>query len=286
MTFKKNIDISFELFPPQLVNNNFDRLKIVCQSLLRFNPKYFSVTFGASGSSQTNTLKLVNHLVENKITTTPHISCVNMTKERLEKLLAQYLCLGIKQLVVIQGDLLENDTVSKYSDFKYAYELVEFIRRLTNNTFTISVAAYPEYHPRAHNSDTDLTNLKRKIDAGADNAITQFFYNTDAYVNFIDRCHQFGITVPIIPGIMPIHNYKKLLKFTASCGAEFPLWLRKLLHTHEKDDNAIKEIGIKIVTQLCEALLRNGATDLHFYTLNQAEPTANILKNLCLGVIK
>ncbi|EKD55445.1 MAG: hypothetical protein ACD_60C00007G0009 [uncultured bacterium] len=279
MKYCQNIDISFEVFPAKSPDE-FYKIHPVCAALNQFNPDYFSVTFGAGGSFQCKTQQLVRELVNAQLTITPHISCVEMTKQRLSDILAEYKGLNIHHLVVIQGDLPPEG--EHKGDFHYAHELVEYIRKISGNYFFISVAAYPEYHPRAVNSLTDLKNFKNKLEAGANNAITQYFFNTDAYFRFLEACEKIGVTAPIIPGIMPIHDYHKLVRFSNACGAEIPLWLRKQLEVYVDDPVSFKKIGIEIVTKLCERLLSEGVNALHFYTLNQIEPTATIIKHLQL----
>jgi methylenetetrahydrofolate reductase (NADPH) len=280
MQSHSSIELSFELFPTK-TPEGLQHLNQVCQELNEFNPSYFSVTFGAVGSDQLKTQQLVQQLVSNNISTTPHISCVHMTQQRVAEMLENYSRLGVNSLVVIQGDLPVMPENTQH-DFKYANELVAHIRKITGDHFHISVAAYPEYHPRAHNALTDLQNFKRKVDTGANKAITQLFYNSDAYFRFLECCKNIDVNIPIIPGIMPIHNYSKLLQFSANCGAEIPLWLRKHLEAYADDPLSIKAAGIEIVTRLCERLLHGGAGGLHFYTLNQSEITSTILKNLGL----
>lgn len=275
--------ISFELFPPNTPEGVHNLVK-VHQELCQLKPKFFSVTFGAGGSAQTKTRDLVRQLVNNKVGTTPHISCIHMTKERVDEFLAEYARLGVNQLVVVRGDIpaTEKEQESK-SDFQYANDLVTYIRKTTGDHFHITVAAYPEFHPQAENSLIDLDNFKRKIDAGANSAVTQYFFNSDSYFRFLDCCDQLNITIPIIPGIMPIGDYKKLLRFSELCGAEIPLWLRKRFVPYENDPADSRELGIEIVTKLCERLLEAGIKAFHFYTLNQVNPTAIIINNLRLN---
>jgi methylenetetrahydrofolate reductase (NADPH) len=275
---QKNLGISFEVFPPK-TTEGFNQLNVVCQQLQQLNPKYISVTFGAGGSAQEKTQAVVRHLVSNQVASTPHISCVGMTRARLTELLQEYIQLGIKRLVVVQGDL-PTDHPDEARDFIYAADLVAAIREIGGKHFHISVAAYPEFHPRAQNPTDDLANFKKKIEAGADSAITQFFYNSDAYIRFLESCHQLNINIPIIPGIMPIENYQKLSRFAVACGAEIPLWLRKRLDPYVGDPLAMKTIGIEIVTKLCERLVVEGVKGMHFYTLNQFEPTSTIINYL------
>lgn len=272
--------ISFEVFPPK-TPQGFESLVQVCDDLNQFKPRYFSVTFGAGGAIQLNTQRTVERLVEQKITTTPHISCINMTKDRLNEILEKYLNYGIRHLVVIRGDY-PDQTDEADSDFKYANHLVDYIRKTMGDRFHLTVAAYPEFHPQSENTATCLEHFKRKVDAGANSAVTQFFFNSDSYFRFMECCEKLNINIPIIPGIMPIHDYQKLLRFSEVCGAEIPLWLRKRFSTYGDDNESIRKLGIEIVTKLCEQLLAGGAESLHFYTLNQLNPTKIIIENLGL----
>jgi methylenetetrahydrofolate reductase (NADPH) len=278
MARDKNIPISFEVFPPKTLQG-FRKQRQTCEKLRELSPRFISVTFGAGGSSQLKSLLNVRGLLENNISAVPHISCVSMTKVRLAQFLEKYRTLGVKQLVVIRGDFPSNQERG-HSDFNYASELIEYIRKLTGNYFHITVAAYPEFHPQSLSSDDDLLNFKRKVDAGADSAITQFFFNSDAYFRFRESCEKLDIHIPIIPGIMPIHDYDKLVRFSAGCGAEIPLWMRKRLESLRDDMNALKALGVEFMTKLCERLLHGGAEGLHFYTLNQLSPASVISRNL------
>ena len=280
MNSSKNNIISFEVFPPKTAEGLL-LLNETCKALNQFNPQYISVTFGAAGSSQLRTLEVVEQLVKHNIVTAPHISCIDMSKQRVLELLAKYTTLGIKRLVVIQGDITDN--TPKSCDFNYANELVAYIRQHTGNQFHLSVAAYPEFHPRAINPTMDLENFKRKVLSGASSAITQFFFNSDAYFRFLESCEKLGITIPIIPGIMPIHDYIKLTRFAASCDAELPLWFRKSIEQHTHDKAAMMALGIELVCQLRERLHNGGVNNFHFYALNHVEPTTTILKNLNWG---
>ncbi len=276
MKNNSNISISFEVFPPN-TQQGLQKLNETCQKLNVLDPKFISVTFGAAGASQLKTVRLVKQLAKSAIPTTPHISCVGMTKIRLQKLLDQYMQFGVKNLIVIRGDFIAG---SEVSDFKYASDLVSEIRKLTHDYFHITVAAYPEFHPQSTTSEMDFIHFKHKVDAGADSAITQFFFNSDAYSRFRENCHKSGITIPIIPGIMPIQDYDKLVRFSGACGAEIPLWLRKQLESFSGDVFSIKSLGVELVTKLCERLLLEGAEGLHFYTLNQINPTMHIYRSL------
>ncbi len=276
MSVNKNISISFEIFPPNTLNG-FRKLKTVCQQLNQLNPNFFSVTFGAGGSSQLKTQRIVRQFTRAQVPTVPHLSCINMTKARLQQILDNYMRLGINRLVVIRGDF-SNEADAR--DFNYAFELIEYIRKLTHDHFHITVAAYPEFHPQSENSLSDLMHFKRKVDAGANSAITQFFFNAEAYFRFVESCDKLGITIPIIPGIMPIIHYDKLLRFAGTCGTEIPLWLRKRLEAFIGDVCSIRAFGIEITAQLCEKLLLEGVQGLHFYTLNQVYPTILIMSHL------
>lgn len=278
MSVCQKFNFSFEVFPPK-TKKGLDDLNQARQKLCQLKPKYFSVTFGAGGSLQQKSLEVVRQFVEHGIAATPHISCVNMTRQRLRELLCEYKQLGIKQLLVIQGDL-PSDSTQIEIEFNDATELIIAIRKMTGNHFHIIVAAYPEFHPRATSPTRDIENFKRKIEAGANSAITQFFFNSDAYFRFIEACDKFSIRIPIIPGITPIMNYQKLMQFSTACGAEIPLWLHKHLKSYSDDPISLQEIGIEFVSKLCHSLLQNGVKEFHFYTLNRAEPTHSIIQNL------
>ncbi|MGC1854599.1 MAG: methylenetetrahydrofolate reductase [NAD(P)H] [Candidatus Aquirickettsiella sp.] len=278
MSFCQKFSFSFEVFPPK-TKKGLDDLNLARQELCQLKPKYFSVTFGAGGSLQQKSLDVVRQFVVHGIAATPHISCVNMTSQRLQNLLCEYQQLGIKQLLVIQGDL-PSDTTQIEIEFNYATELIAAIRKMTGDYFHIIVAAYPEFHPRATSPAMDIENFRRKIEAGANSAITQFFFNSDAYFRFLEACDKFSIRIPIIPGITPIMNYQKLMQFSTACGAEIPLWLHKHLKTYSDDPISLQTIGIEFVSKLCHSLLNNGVKEFHFYTLNRSEPTQSIIHNL------
>lgn len=271
-----DISISFEVFPPN-TPLGLQKLQETCNKLKVVNPNFISVTFGAAGASQLKTLRLIKNLTKQNIPTTPHISCVGMTKIRLQKILEDYIQWGVNNLIVIRGDFVPGSGVS---DFIYASDLVSYIRKLTGDHFHLTVAAYPEFHPQSKTSETDFIHFQQKVNAGANSAITQFFFNSDAYCRFRDNCHKAGMTIPIIPGIMPIQDYAKLVRFSGACGAEIPLWLRKQLDSFSGDVFSIKSLGVELVTKLCEKLLLEGAEGLHFYTLNQLNPTLHIYRSL------
>ncbi len=275
---RSEFSFSFEIYPPTS-SEAVDHLIEKCLLLNKLKPRFFSVTFGASGSSQEKTQELVEKLRALNINTVPHISCVDMSYERLITLLDHYKNLGITQLVVIRGDF-PNKLYQSASDFHYANELLAAIQAHSNNYFHISVAAYPEFHPQAESAETDLHYLKQKVNLGANDAITQFFFNYEAFSQFETYCTQQNIHIPLIPGIMPIHNFTKLTKFAENCGAEIPLWLKKRMQTEIANEEFVKHYGIEIVSELCEKLLINGAKHLHFYTLNHVEIVSAILARL------
>ena len=268
---------SFEFFPPKTAEG-MATLRDARAELAKFNPEFFSVTFGAGGSTRDRTMETVLDIQQQGLAAAPHISCISSSKEEIRGLLQAYQASGIKRLVALRGDLPSGEVST--GDFRYASELVAFIRAETGQHFHIEVAAYPEFHPEAKSPAADVLNLKRKIDAGANSAITQYFYNADAYFHFIDQCAAAGINVPIVPGIMPIYNITQLARFSNVCGAEIPRWLRLRLEEYGDDMPSLRAFGIDVVTDLCETLRVFGAPSLHFYTLNRAGVIANIIGNL------
>ncbi|CAN4265846.1 MetF 5,10-methylenetetrahydrofolate reductase [Methylophilaceae bacterium] len=268
---------SFEFFPPKTAEG-MATLRDARAELAKFNPEFFSVTFGAGGSTRDRTMETVLDIQQQGLPAAPHISCISSSKEEIRGLLQAYQANGIKRLVALRGDLPSGEVST--GDFRYASELVAFIRAETGQHFHIEVAAYPEFHPEAKSPAADVLNLKRKIDAGANSAITQYFYNADAYFHFIDQCAAAGINVPIVPGIMPIYNITQLARFSNVCGAEIPRWLRLRLEEYGDDMPSLRAFGIDVVTDLCETLRVFGAPSLHFYTLNRAGVIANIIGNL------
>lgn len=271
--------ISFELFPPKSEAAQ-EQLLLTVQQLMRFHPEYFSVTYGAGGSTQTLTQNTVTQLKNQLgIEVVPHITCIGATKAEITTMLDYYLGIGIKKLVILRGDL-PSGYASFQGDFRHATDLVQYIRSSVTQPLTISVAAYPESHPQARDLQTDLIHFKTKVNAGADRAITQYFYNADAYANLLEECQKLQIDIPIIPGIMPITNYEQLARFSNLCGAEIPRWVQKKLEGYKDDLTAIQAFGLEVVTQLCERLIKMGVTELHFYTLNKSKPTMEILRNL------
>lgn len=270
---------SFELFPPKSTAAELSLKETIAQ-LRRINPDYCSVTFGAGGSTREKTFETVVEIQQTmRLECAPHISCIASTHAHIREMLEAYKKQGIKRLVALRGDM-PSGMMSSAGEFRYANELVQFIRDETGDHFHIEIAAYPEVHPQAANAEADLLNFKRKADAGANSAITQYFYNPEAYFRFIDDCEKKGINIPIVPGIMPITNYTQLARFSEMCGADIPRWIRKRLEVFGDDRASIRTFGIEVVSALCQRLFEQGAPGLHFYTLNQAEATLAIWDNL------
>jgi len=274
-----SLKISFEFFPPN-TPNGLSKLESTAQALASINPAYFSVTHGAGGSTRARTINSVRLLRKlTGIPVAPHIACIASTKDELNKLLNLYKNDDIRHLVVLRGDV-PSGCSGAAGDFRHANEFVAFIREQTGNHFHIEVAAYPEFHPQTNHAPKGLQYLKQKIEAGANSAITQYFYNADAYFQLLDDCAKLNLNVPITPGIMPITNYEQFLRFSNQCGAEIPRWMRLRLESYGDDVTSIYQFGEEIVTNLCSRLLTGGAPGLHFYTLNKANPSLAILKNL------
>jgi len=270
---------SFEFFPPN-TPEGAEKLRAATQQLAQLKPRFFSVTFGAGGSTRERTLDTVLDIRSQGHAAAPHISCVASTRNSVRDMLNRYKENGINHLVALRGDLPSG--LAATGEFRYANELVTFIREEFGNQFRIEVAAYPEYHPQARNAQEDLLNFKRKVTAGADSAITQYFYNADSYYHFIDECEAMGLDVPIVPGIMPIGRFSQLARFSDACGAEIPRWIRRKLEGYGDDTAAIRAFGLDVVTRLCDDLLSAGAPGLHFYTMNQAGLTSTIWQRLGL----
>ena len=246
------------------------------------NPEFFSVTFGAGGTTRARTFEAVNQIHQTSgIDVAPHLSCIGSTKELISEILDNYKQQGIKRIVALRGDIPSG--MYSPGEFRYANELVSFIRQQHGDHFILEVAAYPEFHPQAKSATRDLENFKRKVEAGANSAITQYFYNNDAYFRFVESCEKMGVSIPIIPGIMPITNYSNLARFSETCGAEIPQWLAKRLQAYGDDVDSIKAYGADVVTDMCQRLIDAGVPGLHFYTLNQAEATLNIWDKLSLS---
>jgi methylenetetrahydrofolate reductase (NADPH) len=270
--------ISFEFFPPRTAEGVV-KLRSTRAQLAQLNPEYFSVTFGAGGSTREGTWNTVMEMHGERLPVAPHISCIGSTRESVRSLLAGYRDAGIRRVVALRGDV-PSGAAGGAGDFRYANELVEFIRSETGDWFRIEVAAYPEYHPQSRSPTDDLHSFVRKVNAGADSAITQYFYNFDAYLRFVDDVRALGCKVPIVAGIMPIVSFTQLARFSDACGAEIPRWIRRRLESFGDDRTSIREFGLDVVTDLCRRLLAAGAPGLHFYTLNQAEPTVQLCGRL------
>ncbi|PWK82382.1 methylenetetrahydrofolate reductase [NAD(P)H] [Fulvimonas soli] len=270
--------ISFEFFPPKTEEQRA-QLDRTTALLKPHAPDYVSVTFGAGGSTLSYTGETVARLHrEHGLEVAPHLSCMGGTRQEIAALLDGYRAAGYRRLVALRGDLPSG--MASPGDFRYAAELVRFIRAHSGDHFHVEVAAYPEIHPQAEDALADLKHFKAKVEAGADGAITQYFFNPDAYFRFVDDARRLGVAVPIVPGIMPIANFGQLKRFSDACGAEIPRWIAKRMQAHGDDAEAIRELGADVVAQLCRRLLDGGAPGLHFYTLNRARPTLAILDRL------
>ncbi|MDH5784462.1 MAG: methylenetetrahydrofolate reductase [NAD(P)H] [Chromatiales bacterium] len=270
---------SFEFFPPKS-NEGAAKLRETRDELAKLKPKYVSVTFGAGGSTQAGTVETVREMSQSGLDTAPHLSCIGSNKEEIRALLNGYIEMGVKRIVALRGDMPSG--MREAGAFHYANELVEFIRDETGDHFHIEVAAYPEFHPQAPSAEADLDNFARKVKAGANAAITQYFYNLDAYLRFVEECEKRNVEVPIVPGIMPITNIKNLARFSEMCGAEIPRWLRLRLEAYAEDTQSLRAFGLDVTSELCRRLLEEGAPGLHFYTMNQVAPTRIIWTNLGL----
>jgi methylenetetrahydrofolate reductase (NADPH) len=270
--------ISFEFFPPKSAAGQ-DNLIDTAKQLADFSPHFFSMTYGAGGSTRETTIQMIRLLqAQLNAPLAPHLSCIGSTRAELIELITLFKSLGLTRIVALRGDLPSG--MGRAGELMHANELVTLIRDVTGDHFYIEVAAYPEYHPQAKNARLDLKYFKQKVDAGANSAITQYFYNPDAYFYFLDECAHQHIYIPIIPGIMPITNASKLIQFSERCGAEIPRWLFKKLETYGDDIESIKQFGHEVVFNLCDQLIKGGAPGLHFYTLNQAEATSNVIDEL------
>ena len=272
-------DFSFEFFPPNTPEGQ-DKLRETTRQLAQLKPEFFSVTFGAGGSTRERTLGTVLDIRAQGYAAAPHISCIASTTASVREMLQRYKDSGIRHLVALRGDLPSG--LAAAGEFRYANELVSFIRQEFGDHFVIEVAAYPEYHPQARTPQEDLLNFKRKVEAGANSAITQYFYNPASYYHFVDQCDAMGLKIPIVPGIMPIGRFSQLARFSDACGAEIPRWIRRKLEGYGDDTASIRAFGLDVVTALCDELLKNHAPGLHFYTLNQASLTTAIWQRLGL----
>ena len=269
--------VSFEFFPPRTEEGDI-KLNKTIKTLSEFNPEFFSVTFGAGGSTKAKTLETVLTIKSSNNNGVPHLSCISASKEDIRNLINEYKTHDINHLIALRGD--NPSGAISHGDFKYANELISFIREETGEYFNIQAGAYPEYHPEAESATDDLNNFKRKIEAGANSAITQFFFNADAYFRFVEECQKVSISVPIIPGIMPIYNIKQLSRFASNCGAEIPRWLRLKLESYDDDIQSLRDYGVDVISELCETLVQYGVPGIHFYTLNESKIVSKIIKNI------
>ena len=276
----KRTEISIEFFPPQ-TPEGVDKLRATRARLAELKPEFFSVTYGAGGSTRERTFAIVREIAAEGLSAAPHLSCIGSTRESIRAILDEYKAENIGRIVALRGDLPSG--TGDAGEFRYANELVEFIRTETGDTFSIEVAAYPEWHPQARSPEDDLAAFVKKVKAGANSAITQYFYNADAYFHFVDAVRRQGVDIPIVPGIMPISGFSKLARFSDACGAEIPRWMRKKFEGFGDDADSIKAFGLDVVTELCEKLLAGGAPGLHFYCMNQAALTTEICKRLKLA---
>lgn len=280
MKSASHFKLSFEFFPPK-TPEGVNALQQTAQSLAQVSPDFFSVTFGAGGSTRADTLEAVTKLQQTNISIAPHLACIGLTRAELIALLQTYQALGVKRIVALRGDMPSG--MGQNGELKFADELVALIRAATHDLFTIEVAAYPEVHPQAKNALDDLHHFKKKVEAGANSAITQYFFNPDSYFYFVDQCDKQGIAIPIIPGIMPITHFAKLARFSALCGAEIPRWIEKRLVSYADDQESIQTFGLEVIYTLCERLINGGVPGLHFYTLNHAEPSLKLVSMLSLN---
>lgn len=275
----RNTEISIEFFPPQ-TPEGIAKLRAERAKLAALKPAFFSVTYGAGGSTRERTFAIVKEIAAEGVDAAPHLSCIGSTREGIRAILDEYAQAGIRRIVALRGDLPSG--VGDMGEFRYANELVAFIRAETGRRFELEVAAYPEWHPQAKSPRDDLAAFARKVAAGADNAITQYFYNADAYFHFVAEARALGVEIPIVPGIMPILSFAKLARFSDACGAELPRWMRRKFEAYGDDTESIRAFGLDVVTELCERLLAGGAPGLHFYSMNQAALSLAICERLGL----
>ena len=273
--------LSCEFFPPR-TEQGAENLRRTRQELASIQPTYYSVTYGAGGSTRGGTISTIKDIHQNdNINAVPHLTCIGSSKDELQQLLEEYQAMGINRLVTLRGDLPGGGQTQ--GTFAHTNELVAFIRQTTGDFFTLEVAAYPEVHPESATANSDMENFKRKVDAGADGAITQYFFNIDGYINFLERAEKASINIPIVPGIMPITNFANLKRFSAMCGAEIPRWIEKQMEGFGDDLNSVQALGNDIVTNLCEQLIAIGVPGIHFYSMNQSASVLEICKNLDVG---
>jgi len=280
MTTKQKTPVSFEFFPPN-TPVGAEKLKTVVQELSSLQPQYFSVTYGAGGSTRDKTLATVSQIASMGFEAAPHLSCVGSTRENIAEILATYRAQNIRRVVALRGDLPSGTATA--GEFRYAAELVRFIRETQGADWKIEVAAYPEYHPQQRYAAKDLQHFADKMAAGASAAITQFFFNPDAYFHFVDEARKLGVTQPIVPGIMPFHNYARIAQFAARDGIEIPRWVALKMEGYMDDVASIRAFGLEVMTRVCERLITGGAPGIHFYTLNQSALTLELCKRLSLG---
>ncbi len=276
-----NTEISIEFFPPQ-TPEGLEKLRSTRAELAKLNPQFFSVTYGAGGSTRERTFAVVKEIAAEGFDAAPHLSCIGSTRESIREILNEYQAAGVRRIVALRGDLRGDlpSGMAETGEFRYANELVEFIRAETGEHFSLEVAAYPEWHPQARSPKDDLDAFVRKVKAGANSAITQYFFNADAYFHFVDEARGLGVDIPIIPGIMPIAGFTKLARFSDACGADLPRWMRKKFESYGDDTASIRAFGLDVVTELCERLLKGGAPGLHFYSMNQSALTTEICRRL------
>jgi methylenetetrahydrofolate reductase (NADPH) len=279
MTTTSKLPISFEFFPPK-TPEGAEKLGVVRQKLYALKPQFFSVTYGAGGSTQDGTLQTVQAILKDGFDAAPHFSCIGATKESVRAQLAIFKQMGIRRIVALRGDLPSG--YGAFGEFRYASDLVSFIRHETHDAFHIEVGCYPEVHPQAKSPEADLKAYVTKVKAGASSAITQYFFNSDAYFRFVDDAYQLGAQIPVVPGIMPITNSSQLMRFSDNCGAEIPRWIRMRLQSFGDDTASIKAFGLDVITDLCDQLRNAGVPGLHFYTMNQAATVTEICKRLAL----
>jgi len=272
-----NTELSLEFFPPQ-TPEGVAKLRAVRAELAALQPKFFSVTYGAGGSTRERTFDIVKEILAEGHGAAPHLSCIGSTRAGMREILGEFQAAGIRRIVALRGDLPSG--MAQAGELRYANELVEFIRAETGDWFSIEVAAYPEWHPQAKSPRDDLDAFALKVRAGANSAITQYFYNADAYFSFVEAAQKLGVTIPIIPGIMPIGSFAKLARFSDMCGAEIPRWMRRKFECYYDDTASIRAFGLDVVTDLCQRLLAGGAPGLHFYTMNQSALTLEICRRL------
>jgi len=271
---------SIEFFPPATAEG-MEKLRGVREQLAALKPEFFSVTYGAGGSTRDRTLQVVHDICAAGLDAAPHLSCIGATQASIRDHLREFRDIGVKRIVALRGDLPSG--MADPGEFRYANELVEFIRAESGKEFVIEVAAYPETHPQARSADSDFAAFRKKVEAGANSAITQYFYNADAYFYFVDSVRRAGIDTPIVPGIMPIASFTKLARFSESCGAEIPQWMRRKFEGFGDDTDSIRAFGLDVVTSMCERLIAGGVPSMHFYTLNQAALTSELVKRLGLA---